>query len=111
MKKPERREWQPLEQTVPEALFRTEVEAWARRLGVQPREVRLQPMKRKWASCSGRGRITFNTELLHQSAAFRAEVIVHELLHLKIPRHGRLFQALLRAYLARWRLEEPGRSC
>ena len=44
-------------------------------------------------------------------ALFRAEVIVHELLHLKIPRHGRLFQALLRAYLARWRLEEPGRSC
>jgi predicted metal-dependent hydrolase len=104
MKKPERREWQPLEQTVPEALFRAEVEAWARRLGVQPREVRLQPMKRKWASCSGRGRITFNTELLYQSAAFRAEVIVHELLHLTPvpgPATG----------LARWRLEEPGRSC
>jgi len=100
MKEPERREWQPLEQTVPEALFRAEVEAWARRLGVRPREVRLQPMKRKWASCSSRGRITFNTELLRQPAAFRAEVIVHELLHLKIPRHGRLFRALLRAYLA-----------
>jgi predicted metal-dependent hydrolase len=35
-------------------------------------------------------------------------VIVHELLHLKIPHHNRLFRALLRAYLAKWRTEEPG---
>ena len=43
---------------------------------------------------------TFDTALLHQPAAFRAEVIVHELLHLKVPNHGRLFKALLRSYLA-----------
>lgn len=27
------------------------------------------------------------------------EVLVHELLHLKVPNHGRLFKALLKAYL------------
>jgi predicted metal-dependent hydrolase len=110
MKDLERQEWQPLEQVVPEALFRAEVEAWARRLGVQPREVQLRPMKRKWGSCSSKGNISFNVELLRQPAAFRAEVIVHELLHLKIPRHNRLFRALLRAYLAKWRTEEPGQG-
>ncbi len=34
---------------------------------------------------------------MRQSAEFRAEVIVHELLHLKIPNHGLLFRALARA--------------
>ncbi|ADW22184.1 MULTISPECIES: M48 family metallopeptidase [Thermus] len=92
-------EWQPLEQAVTSDIFRAEVEAWARRLGVNPREIHIRPMKRKWASCSSRGRLTFSTDLLHQPAEFRREVIVHELLHLKLPNHGRLFKALLKAYL------------
>ena len=57
-------------------------------------------MSRKWASCSSRGRLTFDTGLLHQPAKFRNEAIVHELLHLKVPNHGRLFSALMKAYLA-----------
>ena len=31
---------------------------------------------------------------------FRAEAIVHELLHMKVPNHGKLFKALLRTHLA-----------
>lgn len=99
MRKAAAPEWQPLEQAVPQDVFRAEVEAWAKRIGVTPREVRIRPMKRKWASCSSRGRLTFSTDLLWQPADFRREVIVHELLHLKIPNHGRLFKALLKAYL------------
>jgi len=41
--------------------------------------------------------------LLKQPAAFRAEVIIHELLHLKIPNHGPLFKAVLRSYLTKYR--------
>jgi predicted metal-dependent hydrolase len=100
MKKSTTPDWEPLEEAVPFDLFKAEVQAWAQRLGVTPREIHLRPMKRKWASCSSRGRLTFNTELLHQPAAFRREVIVHELLHLKVPNHGPLFKALLKAYLA-----------
>ncbi|MCX7723051.1 MAG: M48 family metallopeptidase [Verrucomicrobiae bacterium] len=99
MKKTHVQDWQPLEQAVPADLFLAEVKAWAQRLGVAPAEIRIQPMKRKWASCSSRGRVTFDTELLHQPAAFRREVIVHELLHLKVSNHGKLFRALFRAYL------------
>ena len=78
-----------------------EVWTWAQRLEVanRIREIHLRPMKRKWASCSSRGRLTFDVDLLRQPARFRREVIVHELLHLKIPNHGRLFRALLKAYL------------
>lgn len=93
--------WQPLEEAVPVDVFCAEVLAWAKRLGVTPREIRIQPMKRKWASCSSRGRLTFDTALLRQPAERRREVIVHELLHLKVPNHGPLFRALLKAYLAK----------
>lgn len=93
-------EWQPLDQAVPLDLFRAEVEAWAQRIGVTPREIRIRPMKRKWGSCSSQGRLTFDADLLRQPADFRREVIVHELLHLKVPNHGRLFKALMAAYLA-----------
>lgn len=91
--------WTSLEDLVPAEVFRAEVYAWARRIGVQPREVHIRPMKRKWASCSSTGRLTFNRELLWQTAEFRREVIVHELVHLKVPNHGPLFRALVRAYL------------
>lgn len=92
--------WAPLEDLVPADVFKAEVYAWARRIGVEPREVHIRPMKRKWASCSSTGRLTFSTELLQQQAAFRREVIVHELVHLKVPNHGPLFRSLVRAYLA-----------
>jgi predicted metal-dependent hydrolase len=91
--------WERLEEAVPRELLRTEVEAWARRIGVQPRELHIRPMTRKWGSCSTSGRVSFNTDLLRQPADFRRRVIVEELLHLKVPNHGRLFRSLLHAYL------------
>src|SRR5579884_3027274 len=95
-----KRTWEPLEELVPADIFKAEVRAWADRIGVTPREIHLRPMRRKWASCSTRGRLTFDTDLLRQPAALRTEVIVHELLHLKVPNHGKLFKALLRAHLS-----------
>ncbi|HVC22729.1 MAG TPA: M48 family metallopeptidase [Candidatus Dormibacteraeota bacterium] len=80
-------------------MFKSEVRAWATRLDVGPAEVRLTVMSRKWASCSTRGRVTFSTEVLSQPEGFRCEVILHELLHLKVPNHGPLFRALLSTHL------------
>ena len=90
----------PLEELVPAEVLRSEVWSWAKRIGVEPKAIQIRPMRRKWASCSSNGRLSFSTDLLRQSASFRAEVIVHELLHLKVPNHGRVFRALLRAHLA-----------
>lgn len=97
-----REEWKPLEEAVPPMVFRAEVWTWAQRLGVaeRVREVHLRPMRRKWASCSSRGRLTFSADLLRAPPAFRQEVIVHELLHLKVPNHSKLFWLLLKAHLA-----------
>jgi predicted metal-dependent hydrolase len=60
-------------------------------------------MRNKWGSCSTAGRLTLDADLARQPAEFRSEVIVHELLHLRVPNHGRLFKALLRAYLGKYR--------
>lgn len=89
-----------LEQIIPAQVFKGEVLSWAKRMGVEPREIRLRRMKNKWASCSSNGRLTFNSEILSQPARFRAEAIVHELLHLKVPNHGRVFKELLLVYLS-----------
>jgi predicted metal-dependent hydrolase len=79
--------------------FKAEVEAWAKKIGVKLKEIHVRPMKRKWASCSTSGRVSFAEDLLFNQRRFRNEVIVHELLHLKVPNHGKLFKALLKAYL------------
>ena len=73
------------------------VASWARRLNVQPRQVRVQCMTRKWGSCSAAGIVTLATDLADQDVGFQDFVIVHELLHLRVPNHGKLFKALLTA--------------
>ncbi len=82
------------QEVIPEAVFRAEVAAWGKRIGVELKEVQLRTMKNKWASCSSKRRLTFDLELLKKPAAIRAEVIVQELLHLKIPNHGPLFKVV-----------------
>ena len=86
-------------------LLVAETRYWARQIGVEDRlrEIHVRPMKRKWASVSTRGRLTLNAELIGEPAAFRREVIVHELVHLKLGhgKHNKLFRSLTRAYLAR----------
>ncbi|MCL4314973.1 MAG: M48 family metallopeptidase [Candidatus Thermoplasmatota archaeon] len=80
--------------------FLEEVKIWTRRIGVEPREIQIRDMKRKWGSCSSKGRLTFNSILLSQSRSKIKEVIVHEILHLKYERHDTLFKALLSAYIS-----------
>lgn len=93
------REGKPLAKAVSKDDFRAEVQDWAERIKVEPKEIHVRPMTKKWGSCSTSGRLTFNADVLRQPASVRKRVIVEELLHLKVPNHGRLFRTLLRAYL------------
>jgi len=81
--------------------FKADVQVWAEEIGVDPREIHIRKMKRKWASCSSKGRLTFDTSLLDETNEVRSRTILHELLHLKYPNHGRLFNILLNIYLER----------
>ena len=71
-------------------------------MDVTVREVHLRDMRRKWASISTTGRLTLNTELLNLPMELGEFVIVHELVHLLAPNHGRLFRSFMHAYLPDW---------
>ena len=79
--------------------FKKEVETCAEEIDVKYKEIHIRAMKRKWASCSSKGRLTFDASLLNKPKEMRFEVILHELLHLKYPNHGKMFKLLLNAYL------------
>ena len=77
--------------------------AWAVKLRVNPRIIRVQQMRRKWGSCSTKGIITLASDLADEDRRFQDFVIAHELLHMRVPNHGRLFKALMSAYVPEWR--------
>lgn len=68
-------------------------------VSVKPKEIHLRKMKRKWASCSSKGRLTFDYSLLNKPRDERYKVIIHELLQLKYPNHGKMFNTMLDTYL------------
>jgi predicted metal-dependent hydrolase len=82
--------------------FKCRVLRSARLLHVNPRVIRLQRMTKKWGSCSTSGIVTFAEDIVDQDETFQNFVIVHELLHLRIPSHGRLFKALMSAHAPGW---------
>ena len=83
----------------PEIKFFGLIAAWSRRIKVEPSRVRFQRMTRKWASCSTAGQITFNFEVLNRPLKFQEAVIVHELVHLMVPNHGKLFKTMFLSFM------------
>jgi predicted metal-dependent hydrolase len=77
---------------------------WSERLKVEARIIRVQRMTRKWGSCSTTGIITLAEDLIEQEPGFQDFVIAHELLHLRVPTHGRLFKALMTVHVPSWRV-------
>lgn len=84
--------------TTPEQ-FKSDIRRVAAEMKVAPKEIHIRSMKKKWASCSKNGRLTFSDNLLQKPAKFRREVVVHELLHLTFPNHGKMFKVMHRSYL------------
>ena len=82
--------------------FRNEIKIWSKRLKVFPYEIKIQKMK-TWGHCSLDGMVCFNSDLLFKRKELKTYVIVHELLHLRIPNHNRLFYATLVSYIPDWR--------
>ena len=81
--------------------FKDEVFRWAEHLGVKPKEIHVRKMRRKWASCSTNGRLTFSHDIMKEDFENKHKIIVHELLHLKYPNHGKMFKALLNSYISK----------
>jgi predicted metal-dependent hydrolase len=82
--------------------FKIRVREWAQKLDVKIKAIYIRPMSRKWASCSTAGTLSFNDELLDMDQELGDYVIVHELLHVAVPNHGKLWKSLMRAHLGNW---------
>ena len=83
--------------------FKAAVLIWAETVGVKPGEIHLRPMRTKWASISRASRrLTFDSGLLTVDREWGEYVILHEVLHVKIPNHGKLFKSFLYSYMPKW---------
>jgi predicted metal-dependent hydrolase len=79
---------------------------WAVRIGVRTPQIHVRQMKSKWASISTNGRLTLNTDLLNIPRRLGEYVLLHELVHLLSPNHGKVFKSFLLAYLPDWEERE-----
>jgi len=69
----------------------------------KPTELVIRTMKRRWGSCSSKGKITLSTELIKLPDLYIEYVIVHELCHLKHHNHGAGFYNLLSELFPEWK--------
>lgn len=83
-------------------IFKRRVRDWAGKLDVNIAWLGVRPMRYKWASCSTAGHLNFNNDLLPMATEIWDYVIVHELLHISVPNHGKLWKILMRAHLGDW---------
>ena len=82
------------------------VETWAGHLGVGVKRIQLRAMRNKWGSISTAGTLTLASDLLEMPRRLVEYVICHELLHLKIPTHSRVYHLLLSQHIPEWRERE-----
>lgn len=80
------------------------VERWAEKLEEQDITWQVKEMKTMWGSCGVKRRsLLFNLELARVPKECIEYVVVHELTHLKVQNHNKLFEALLTQRLPGWR--------
>lgn len=78
------------------------VNRWQKKIGIKANRIQIRKMKNKWSSCSSKGNITLNSDIVLLIKKFVEYIIVHELLHILIPNHNKTFKVLLSTYLPEW---------
>jgi predicted metal-dependent hydrolase len=99
---------QRLKEMVPEY-----IKKWEERLGVKVKEFGIRKMKTRWGTCSIKaGRIWLNLELARRPVEFLDYLVLHEVLHLRVRNHDRVFKAFMDRLMPQWRFykEELNRS-
>jgi predicted metal-dependent hydrolase len=78
---------------------------WEPRLGVQVVSWRVRAMRSRWGSCNPRsGRLSFSLALAKHPPECLEYIVVHEMLHLLEPGHGRDFKALMSRHFPTWKV-------
>lgn len=82
------------------ALYLTQrVEHFAEIMKLSYSEIKFKKMRRRWGSCSSRGVITLNTELIKIDKRLIDFIVVHELSHLVHMNHSKKFHAHVYEYI------------
>lgn len=81
--------------------------------GIEAPRIRLLRMSRRWGSCTGKGHVLLNPYLVIAPTDCVDYVLVHELCHVRHPRHDEAFYRLLTTVMPDWprrrqRLEQYG---
>jgi len=63
----------------------------------------IRSMKRRWGSCSNKGKITLSSELVKLNETHIEYVIIHELCHLRHHNHGSKYYELLGELFPEWK--------
>jgi predicted metal-dependent hydrolase len=71
-------------------------------LRLPPSGLRLRQMRSRWGSCSSRGDVTLNIDLVRYPLRLIDYVVVHELCHLREFHHGPAFYRLMDAVMPDW---------
>ena len=71
-------------------------------LGVVPDEIQIRKMEKRWGSCSPKGKIILNQELIKAPKGCIEYVIIHELCHLVHYNHNSRFFALQNRIMPSW---------
>ena len=82
------------------------MDVWAERLGATVNRIQVRAMRRKWASFSSKGNLTLARDLLILPPDLVEYAVCHELLHSRLPDHGKGFRAMLAAWMPDWRERE-----
>lgn len=95
--------------------LRTRVKRFADRVGVQPQGIDVRRLGFRWGSCSPKGRINFHWRTILLPPEMIDYIIVHELVHLREPRHSAEFwrrvERVIPDYIKRkhWLYENGGK--
>lgn len=96
-------------------VFNELLNEWWSRMGIDGDKptIQIRKMEKRWGSCTAKGDVIFNEELIKAPKSCIEYVVVHELCHTLEANHGPKFYSLLSSYLPGWeerknRLENYG---
>jgi predicted metal-dependent hydrolase len=78
-----------------ECIFSERIKHYSAIMGVEPAGVRIAPAKSQWGSCTARGIVSLNLQLIKLSLRLIDYVVVHELAHLREMNHSANFWNLV----------------
>lgn len=69
---------------------------------IRMNKLMIRKIQKRWGSCTKKGNIVLNSELIHSSVLCIDYVIIHEMCHLKHHHHGPKFWSMLAKYCPDW---------